>query len=401
VTAVDWLRALAPHLPELGGQDWALLGDLERELVDQLPGAPADPAARSGWLLGVRAHLAQRAASPGRGPVPRALRQALAQAVCGFYDLDLRDATGPGHGALILAGGAPSLRRRWAARLAAGDLVGIAATERHGGSRIQEMTARAILHRDRWLLSGEKCWVSRLVESAGWVVFFRDPDGRISAAVLDATAPGLEREPVTPAGLGGWGWGILRLHDVPIDPGRDLLAGPGRGLELFRQHFTRFRPLVTATALGTAAGVHATVAAMLGARVRLGLLPRVRDNALISLGRTHAQLHAALLATLGTARLAALGHPDADLWARLGKAQGVDVAYQAVGELVPLVGAVGFQAGHPLAKARGDLAGLLYADGIHDSLYRSGGTTILAGDRPAEVVPLHRPAVPVRAPVAA
>jgi alkylation response protein AidB-like acyl-CoA dehydrogenase len=155
---------------------------------------------------------------------------------------------------------------------------------------------------------------------------------------------------------------------------------------------------VTATALGAAAGVHATVTAMLAARVRLGLLPRIRDNALITLGRTHAQLHAALLGTLATARLAALGHPDADLWARLGKAHGVDVAYQTVDELVPLVGAIGFQAGHPLAKARTDLAGLLYADGIHDSLYRSGGTSLLGADTPTEATsPL--PQVPATEPI--
>ncbi|MCY1141463.1 hypothetical protein OWR29_25995 [Actinoplanes sp. Pm04-4] len=30
-----------------------------------------------------------------------------------------------------------------------------------------------------------------------------------------------------------------------------------------------------------------------------------------------------------------------------------------------------------MAKARADLTTLLYADGIHDSLYRSGGITLL------------------------
>lgn len=391
--AVDWLRPLRPQVPELADQDWTWLGALEGALLEQLADEPAEPAARSAWLLAVRRQLALLPPA-NRAPVPRALRQALAQAVCGFHDLDLRDATGPGHGALILTGGGAPLRRRWAPRLAAGDLVGIAATERHGGSRIQELTARAVLHRDRWLVSGEKCWVSRLVESAAFVVFFRDPDGRISAAVVDAAAAGLEREPITPAGLGGWGWGILRLHDVAVDPRRDVLGRAGHGLDLFRAHFTSFRPLVTATALGTAAGVHATVSAMLGARVRLGLLPRVRDNALIILGRTQTQICAALLAALGAARLAALSDRQADLWGRLTKAHGVDVANQAVSELVPLIGATGFQAAHPLAKARADLVALLYADGIHDSLYRSGGMSILAAGRPATASPAHLPVAP-------
>ena len=44
-----------------------------------------------------------------------------------------------------------------------------------------------------------------------------------------------------------------------------------------------------------------------------------------------------------------------------------------------------------LAKAHRDLNGLLYADGIHDSLYRAAGRTLTAGVfRPDARVPLAR-----------
>jgi len=39
-----------------------------------------------------------------------------------------------------------------------------------------------------------------------------------------------------------------------------------------------------------------------------------------------------------------------------------------------LLGAAGYRADSPVAKASRDLGGLLYADGIHDNLYRSAGT---------------------------
>lgn len=221
--------------------------------------------------------------------------------------------------------------------------------------------------------------MSRLIEASGIVVFFRDPDGHITAAIIDADQEGIERELLQPSGLAGWSWGILRLHDVTIDPDRDLLAGPGQGMAVFRRHFAAFRPLVAATALGTAAGVHTMVADSLTARARLGMLPSVRDNALIAIGRTHAELYAALLSTLVTSQLAARGDPRADLWARVGKAHAVDAAHRVVADLTPLVGAGGFQAASPVAKARHDLTGLLYADGIHDSLYRSGGLSLLRG----------------------
>ncbi|BCJ64066.1 acyl-CoA dehydrogenase family protein [Polymorphospora rubra] len=157
---------------------------------------------------------------------------------------------------------------------------------------------------------------------------------------------------------------------------------------MFRRHFARFRPLVTATALGTAAGVHTLVTGTVAARTRVGVLPRVRDNALVVLGRSHAEITAALLATITAGRLAAETHPHADFAARVGKAAGVDAAVRAVADLSPLIGAAGFQRAHPIAKARADLTGLLYADGIHDSLYRSGGMSLVA-DPVAPVVPIR------------
>ena len=55
------------------------------------------------------------------------------------------------------------------------------------------------------------------------------------------------------------------------------------------------------------------------------------------------------------------------------KAHGIDTAHQAAAELGLLLGAAGYRADTPIAKTRRDLEGLLIADGIHDSLYRSAG----------------------------
>ncbi|MCW6005396.1 acyl-CoA dehydrogenase family protein [Micromonospora sp. CPCC 205371] len=377
---MTWLEPLRSSVPELEARAWDSVRRLADELAGLVASAPpaGDRAARSRWLLGLRRRLAQHGHRPPAGPVAAAVWQTLAQFCAGFHDLDLRDATGPGHGAMILTDADEATAQSWRGRLHRGELVGIAATERHGGSRIQEITTRARLRRDgRWLVSGEKCWVSRLMESAGFVVFFRDPDNRISAAVVDAADRGLEREVIEPFGLDGWAWGVLRLHEVPVGPAADLVGPAGTGLDVFRRHFARFRPLVTATALGTAAGVHTLVVDALAARCRVGVLPRVRDNAMITLGRTHAEITASLLAAITASRLAAAGHRHAYLAARIGKAAGVDTAHRAVTDLAPLVGACGFQQASPIAKARADLTGLLYADGIHDSLYRSGGISLL------------------------
>ncbi|MFF0490946.1 acyl-CoA dehydrogenase family protein [Nocardia sp. NPDC004068] len=90
--------------------------------------------------------------------------------------------------------------------------------------------------------------------------------------------------------------------------------------------FARYRPLVTATAVGGAAAVFDLVTAALGVRQAAGDLPRVRDSALVTIGRARAQLMSALLGAVAAARLSEAGHPDAEWWAAVTKAHGIDLA---------------------------------------------------------------------------
>ena len=87
------------------------------------------------------------------------------------------------------------------------------------------------------------------------------------------------------------------------------------------------------------------------------------------------------LAAVTAHRLAEAGHPAAQAWGCAVKAHAADVAYQAASELALLAGAAGFTADSRTAKTRGDLNALLYADGIHDSLYRAVGRDITGSAR--------------------
>jgi hypothetical protein len=77
------------------------------------------------------------------------------------------------------------------------------------------------------------------------------------------------------------------------------------------------------------------------------------------------------------------------------KAHGIDVAYSTASELVLLAGADGFRAASPLAKALGDLRAFLYADGIHDSLYRAAGRALTAVPAGSAPIPLPQPSLRV------
>lgn len=382
-TPLEWLAALRPSLPvtDTGWAAWEALDAALAGLAGTDPGR-ADQRARSQWLRRVRADLAAHTAPAGAAA---GVWQAGAQFLAGYHDLDLREATGAGHAQMILTHAQPDLAASWRQRLAAGGLAGIAATEAHGGSRIQEITTAATpTPGGAWRINGEKIWVSRLEESESWVVFVRDPAGSISAVVVNADAPGLSRQVIDPAGLGGWTWGVLGFADVEVDPAARLLGAVGGGLAIFQAHFEQFRPLVTACALGCAAGVLDQVRGVLVAKRAAGILARIRDNALVELGESWAAINAALLLAFH----AATGNAG-DLASRVGKAHGIDAACAAVTALAPLIGAASFQRGHPIAKARSDLAALQFADGIHDSLYRSGGSELLRGARvPAEATAL-------------
>ena len=398
-----WIAPLAAGLPELGELDLGQLHRFDAALRDLRVRFPIDagvqPALRSERLLRIRhelaasGHLAAAVATCDGGCGRPGLVQTMMQFICGYHDIDLRDATGLGHGRLIASYASAAVRDQWLPRLLGGALAGIAITEAHGGSQVHATTTAAVPRRDgSWAVSGTKSSISRLDEAAVFCVFFKDPAGHLTAGVVDAGAAGLRRRPVTPAGLSGWAWGELHLDGVRLRQ-RDILARPGTGMDLVREHFAHYRPLVAATALGAAAAACDSVAAHLGTREKAGFITAPRDNALITLGRAYAQINAAMLAALTAQRLSEACDEGASLWGCAAKAHGVDVAYAAASELALLAGAPGFAADSQLAKARRDLNGLLYADGIHDSLYRAVGRTltVTAGlRRPDARVPLPR-----------
>jgi alkylation response protein AidB-like acyl-CoA dehydrogenase len=401
--AARWLDPLLPTVPEVTAHDAAALARFEKTLRGLLDAHPvtrrAGTGERSRNLREIRRGLATAGylalAVPARdgGHGRPGAAQVLLQFICGYHDVDLRDSTGLGHGRLIAAHAAPQVRDRWVPRLLAGAVPGIAITEPHGGSQVHATATRAVpAAGGTWRVSGTKTWISRLTEAAVFCVFFTAPDGRLTAAAIDAKSSGLSRRLITPSGLSGWAWGELRLDGVTVRP-CDILGRPGDGMALLRDHFARYRPLVAATALGAAAAVHDQTAALLADRRESGVIARVRDNALITLGRTWGQLNAALLAAVAAYRLADAGHPAAEAWGCAVKAHGADAAYQVASELALLAGAAWFTAESRTAKIRADLNALLYADGIHDSLYRAVGRALVTPERPG-TPPLALPSAP-------
>ena len=365
-TATRWLEPLRAAVSELTEPDLDQVRRFEHTLRRLLAAYPVNTALedqiRSRHLRQIRRGLADAGhlalAVPARhgGCGRPAVMQALLQFICGYHDVDLRDSSGLGHGRLVAEHATPQVRDQWLPVLLAGAVPGIAITEPCGGSQVHAtQTAATPARGGAWAVSGTKTWISRLTEAPLFCVFFTGPAGQLTAAVIDAASPGLNRRPIIPAGLSGWTWGELHLHEVTVQP-CDILGQPGQGMQLLREHFAHYRPLVAATALGAAAAVHDQTSAGLDGRRQAGAIADLRDNALITLGRTYAQINAALLAALTAHRLADARDPLAHLWGCAAKAHGADAAYQAASELALLAGATSFTADSRTAKTRRDLS---------------------------------------------
>lgn len=311
----------------------------------------------------------------GRGRSP--LVQMLIQFICGYYDLDLRDAAHIGHGRIFIKHGSDVLKQKLLPSILKGSLIAIAVTERQGGSTIQTIKTTAFPDKNGWRLCGEKCWISRINEASFFIVFFKIARSEeISSAIIERERKGMFFQTFNASGLQGWSWGQLTFEDMSLGE-NDFLGKEGDGLEIFREHFIYYRPMVAMTALGSAASIYDEVIKFISMRMKTGAIEKCRDSALEALGKYYIEIQSNILSSLMAQGLSISCSQVASIWSRLVKAQSVDTAYNIVSKLALLFGATAFQRDTKIAKAQRDLQGFLYADGIHDALLRSAGRSLL------------------------
>lgn len=378
--ALGWLELLKPFFPETIGNHWDFICDFKRALTEAA-GRFGDGQEISGQdLLAIRSRLCLSGyggidvPSKHGGLGKHSALQMCCQFLCGYQNLDLRDVAHIGHANMLVRYGTDEQRSRWLPLILDGGLAGVALTEERGGSTVRCHQTRAT-RRDalRRTISGEKCWISRLKEAAVFVVFFKtDAKSELSAALIDPQANGFITELLEPSGLTGWSWGRLKLDDVPLWA-EDFLGEEYQGMEIIRDHFQYYRPIVAATAVGCAASVYDYVTARLGRRRKSGRIDRYRDSAMEEIGRSLAQLRAILFSSFAAMENVVADPRHAMVSSLLVKAHSVKEAYEIVDRLSQLAGAEAFQRNSKVAKAIRDLRGYRYADGIHSELLRSAG----------------------------
>lgn len=372
-----WLQSVKPLLTTwVQPKDWQMLLSFERSLHEITQDKSNSQPLKAKSLLASKygmVDVERKLGGADRSP----LVQALIQFICGYHDLDYRDIAHVGHGRMIVRHGSQKQQKLWMPKLASGSLVGIAATEAHGGSKIQATKTVAKSFGREYRLSGEKVYISRIKEASVFGVFFKfEKDETLSAALIDLSRKGVSIETWEPMGLCGWSWGKIIFEDTPFTD-LDLLGARGQGMAIFKEHFVYYRPMVAMTALGVAAAVLDQAMDHVNQRRVRKDIAEPRDTCLETVAHHYATINAGILSTLCAIVQGVENSPNSSLWSRMTKAWSVEQAYHATSELALLMGAAGFKNDHFVAKALRDLRGFLFADGIHDGLRRSVGRTLM------------------------
>jgi alkylation response protein AidB-like acyl-CoA dehydrogenase len=147
-------------------------------------------------------------------------------------------------------------KQRWLPGIAAGETIGaLAMTEPGAGSDLKGIRTTARRDGDRWILNGQKTFISSGIMADLVVVAARTNaaggSGAFSLFVIERDTPGFERgRQLEKIGLPGQDTSELFFNDA-IVPAANLLGEQGRGLPYLMSHLPRERLGVTAKAMAT------------------------------------------------------------------------------------------------------------------------------------------------------
>ncbi|MBM4303968.1 MAG: acyl-CoA dehydrogenase [Deltaproteobacteria bacterium] len=294
----------------------------------------------------------------------------------GRYSLNLRDIAGGGHSRTLIDSTNPEQREIMRQVAAGKAYMAIAITEPDHGSDIAGMKSISKKVEGGYRLTGEKKYNARL-ENGTHVVIFTQADSstpkqvKLNAFVLPLDYPGLEFEKLEAAGLKGNSFGGVSFDNLFV-PEKYRIGNEGQGREIFSKHFTYWRIMQTAAAIGTANRALEMTADRLITR-------KVYDKPLAAmthltqpLGKLTYELKMVMKDLERAAQLYDEGKIDeADEIATAAKSWGVEKAHEAAQFAVKTHGAKGYSNELDLFERMTDLSGMTIADGASDVLMSS------------------------------
>ncbi|MCB2185809.1 MAG: acyl-CoA dehydrogenase family protein [Deltaproteobacteria bacterium] len=261
----------------------------------------------------------------------------------------------------ILDSGSAALKEKYLTRLG-GDsqqLTAIAATEPSAGSDILAMRTRAKRQGDKYILNGQKCFITNGSVADFFVVYaYTDPDQKargISAFVVEKGSPGLVYgKNENKMGMRGSLNSELFFEDLAV-PAENLVGQEGGGFANLMNTLSRSRLFCASQAVGIAQGAFDHALAYAHQRVQFGK----PISALVPLQFMLADLAAAIasarLLTRQAAQLFDEGETRrAGTAAAMAKFTASDTAMRVTTDAVQIMGGYGYMKDYPVERMMRD-----------------------------------------------
>jgi alkylation response protein AidB-like acyl-CoA dehydrogenase len=260
----------------------------------------------------------------------------------------------------IMIAGSEEQKRRFLPKIASGEhLAAYALTEVSSGSdALGSMRTRAVRDGDRYVLDGQKIWITNgSVADIVCVFAVTDPAAGsrgVSAFVVEKGAPGFKvGNKEKKMGIRGSPTVELVFDrcEVPLE---NRLGEEGEGFKIAMRVLDKSRPGIAAQALGIAAGALDYAANYAKERIAFGKPIGQHQGVGFMLADMKTEVEAARLLLYEAARRCDEGGTDVTLWAAMAKLKCGDVAMSVTTDAVQVLGGFGYSADYPVERMMRD-----------------------------------------------
>jgi (2S)-methylsuccinyl-CoA dehydrogenase len=267
-------------------------------------------------------------------------------------------------GELILCGGTQEQKEKYLPRIASGEILPTAVfTEPNTGSDLASLRTRAVREGDKYIVNGNKTWITHPVRADLMTVLTRtnpsEPGYKGLSMLLAEKARGDDANPFPTKGLSGGeievlGYRGMKEYEIAFEdfevPAENLLGGvEGQGFKQLMQTFEGARIQTAARAVGVAQSAMELALRYAKERVQFGKalihFPRVSDKIAIMA----VEVHIARQLTYFAARAKDAGK-RCDLEAGQAKLLGARVAWAAADNALQIHGGNGFALEYPVSR---------------------------------------------------
>jgi len=260
----------------------------------------------------------------------------------------------------IMIAGNEEQKRRLLPKIASGEhIAAYALTEASSGSdALGSMRTRAERKGDKYLLTGQKIWITNgSVADIVCVFAVTDPQAGsrgVSAFVVEKGAPGFSvGKKEKKMGIRGSPTVELVFDNCEV-PVENRLGEEGEGFKIAMRVLDKSRPGIAAQALGIAAGALEYATNYAKDRIAFGKPIGQHQGIGFMLADMQTEVEAARLLLYEAARKCDAGEPDVTLWAAMAKLKCGDVAMSVTTDAVQVLGGFGYSTEYPVERMMRD-----------------------------------------------